>query len=427
MQIRFCGIQFANVWTGLSALRHYEKTAVNKVMLNYFFMLRIFTFLLVLLLSLPGIAQQSFRVAGKVMDALTQQPLQGASVFCQNTTNGTVTNAAGEFRLTLNNGGYDLVVSFMGMETQSLRISNTMPEVADLTINMQPKEQRMEEVAIVATNEVANGWEKYGSFLSANFIGSTANSSDCRIVNPEVLRFFYSRKRKRLKVTSDSTVLIENKALGYIIKYQLDSFVHEYDNGKTLYAGYPFYEQMNGSDEEMLQWQKKRLVAYNGSVLQFLRAYHDSTLNGDGYRIELIDDGESKPSPIYNPYEAPYYDTLESKKVELFFPGKLRVVYSKEKPAAAYLKAHQLPEATPVQISILDLANGIVVEENGYYYIQKDVLTLGYWAWEKMADFLPYDYYPETDNPETMKARLLPEPAPEEEITAPANVPTDGY
>lgn len=373
---------------------------------NHQIMRRTIQLLSLLVFPFFGMTQGNFRIAGKITDALTQQPLQGASVFCQNTTIGTVSNAEGEFGLTLSNGGYDLVISFTGYETQSVRISNTMPEVANLTITLQAKEKNLEEVAIIATNEVANGWEKYGSFLMDNFIGRTDNSKACEIANPEVLHFFYSKKRKRLKVTGDSVLVINNKALGYVIKYQLDSFVHEYDNGKTLYSGYPFYEQMEGSDEEMQVWKEKRETAYNGSVLQFLRAYHDSTLHGDGFRIELIGDGNSKPSPIYNPYEAPYYDTLDFKRVELFFPGKLRVVYSKEKPGPEYLAANKLPAGTPVQISILDLANGIIVEENGYYFDQKDVLTLGYWAWEKMADFLPYDYHPDKDTIDNMKAGI---------------------
>ncbi len=342
-------------------------------------------------------AQTHFRVAGKVIDSATQQPLQGASVFCQNTTIGTVTNADGEFQLSLGNGGYDLVISFMGLETQSVRVSNTMPEVAALVIELKQKEKNLEEVSIVATTEVQNGWEKYGQFLTDNFIGRTISSKDCVIENPEVLRFFYSRKRKRLKVITDSVLIISNKALGYTIKYQLDSFVHEYNDSKTLYTGYPFYEQMEGSEEEMLVWKEKRKVAYRGSVLQFLRAYHDSTLNRDGFKVELIDDGTDKSEPIYNPYIAEYYDTLDYNRVGLFFPGRLRIVYTKEKPGITYLAANKLPMDTPVQISILDLANGIIIEENGYYYDQKDVLTLGYWAWEKMADFLPYDYYPDPD------------------------------
>lgn len=360
-------------------------------------MIRILYLLAIMSFPVLGIAQSHFRVTGKIIDDLTGEPLQGASVFCQNTTIGTVSNAEGTFRLNLSNGGYDLVVSFMGYETQTVRISNTMPEVAELTIAMHAKEKSLEEVSIVITNEVANGWEKYGSFLLENFIGKTPNSKDCEIANPEVLRFFYSRKKKRLKVISDSVLIIRNKSLGYVIRYQLDSFIHEYNENKTLYAGYPFFEQMEGSEDEVANWLEKRKAAYNGSVLQFLRAYHDSTLQGDGFRIELINDGDKNPTPIYNPYISPYFDTLGYNRVELFFPGKLRVAYFKEKPDPAYLISGKLPEDTPVQVSILDVANGITVEENGYYFDQKDVLTLGYWAWKKVADALPYDYHPDTD------------------------------
>ncbi|MFT3703388.1 MAG: carboxypeptidase-like regulatory domain-containing protein [Agriterribacter sp.] len=349
-----------------------------------------------LLLPVFLFAQGSFRVAGKVVDATTKQPLQGASVFCQNTTIGTVTNESGEFHLMLNNGGYELAISYSGLETQSVRINNTMPDIAALTIELKPKEKSLEEVAIVATNEVKNGWEKYGKFLSDNFIGKTVNDQECVIENPQALHFFFSKKRNRLKVTADTILTIQNKSLGYTIKYELDSFVHEYNGSKTIYTGYPFYEQMQGTDEEMAAWKKARQTAYEGSVLQFMRSYRDSSLKKNGYKIELIDDKSDKTSGINNPYDTLYYNIVDYNKVSLFFPGKLRVVYSNEKPDPAYLEANKLPLNTSLQISILDLADGITVEENGYYFDQKDVLTLGYWGWEKMGAFLPYDYYPDT-------------------------------
>lgn len=363
-------------------------------------------------------AQGTFRISGKVMDASTGQFLQGASVFCQNTTSGTVTNEDGDFSLRLNNGGYDLAISFSGYETQSLRISNNMEDAEAIMVALNKKEKDMAEISIIATTEVANGWEKYGSFLRDNFIGRTANSSECVIENPEVLRFFYSKKRNRLKVITDSIVIIRNRALGYIIKYRMDSFVHEYNEKRTLYTGFPFYEEMEGSDEEVEQWVKNRKKAYEGSVLQFMRAYRDSTLRKAGYRIEMVDDATGKNIPVYNPYDTAYYDMMDHVRIGLFFPGKLRVVYSEEKPEPAYLAAAKLPSNTPIQISILDLADGIIIEENGFYYDQKEVLTLGYWAWEKMADFLPYDYSPD----EPRKAPPVIEPVAETSETVDTTV-----
>ena len=41
--------------------------------------------------------EKSFSVLGKVLDAETKLPLAGASAYCQNTTQGTVSNNQGFF------------------------------------------------------------------------------------------------------------------------------------------------------------------------------------------------------------------------------------------------------------------------------------------------------------------------------------------
>ncbi|MFN9782027.1 MAG: carboxypeptidase-like regulatory domain-containing protein, partial [Sphingobacteriales bacterium] len=54
--------------------------------------------LIIILCLLPAsLFAQGYRVSGTVIDAQTRQPLAGASVFCQNTTIGTLTNSNGEF------------------------------------------------------------------------------------------------------------------------------------------------------------------------------------------------------------------------------------------------------------------------------------------------------------------------------------------
>src|SRR5919202_4082782 len=53
-------------------------------------------------------------ISGQVLDAETGQPLEGASVFAQNTSHGTITNKEGNYRLPLGKGGYELVVSYTG-------------------------------------------------------------------------------------------------------------------------------------------------------------------------------------------------------------------------------------------------------------------------------------------------------------------------
>ena len=183
-------------------------------------------FLLTLLIFSFGAAfsQSNFTVSGKVIDSASRDPLAFASVFCQNTTQGTATNKEGSFSLNLKEGGYDLVITYTGYKSQLIRISPEMKTTA-LEIVMIKEEKSIEEVVIRSSNEVKDGWKKYGKFFIENFIGSTPFASHCVLTNPEVLKFYYFRKSEKLKVMADSPLVISNNALGYDLRYYLDSFL----------------------------------------------------------------------------------------------------------------------------------------------------------------------------------------------------------
>ena len=138
-------------------------------------------------------SQATYTVAGKVIDKDTRLPLQGASVFAQNTTFGVATTADGNFTLKLPNGGYELVVTYTGYETESIRISNATAD-NNLLIELKPQEKSLQEVSVVFTTEVKDGWEKYGQFFTENFIGTSEFSKQTHIKNPEVLKFYFSKK-----------------------------------------------------------------------------------------------------------------------------------------------------------------------------------------------------------------------------------------
>src|SRR5664279_5633637 len=106
----------------------------------------IFLCLCPILISVSAYCQGNlFYVHGVVVEDKTGTPLSNASVFCQNTTTGTISNAEGQFGLRLSNGGYDLVVSYTGYETQVLRVSNSTKDKDSLTIRM--KEQSKSPVS----------------------------------------------------------------------------------------------------------------------------------------------------------------------------------------------------------------------------------------------------------------------------------------
>src|SRR5688500_11653602 len=113
--------------------------------LNNMLMKKLSAFVFTIFCFINLSAQKTFLIGGKVVDSATQQPLGGASVFAQNTTQGTTSNADGIFVMRLPNGGYDLIVSYTGYETRSIRISNTQAQGDSIIIMLPQASKTLEE------------------------------------------------------------------------------------------------------------------------------------------------------------------------------------------------------------------------------------------------------------------------------------------
>ena len=121
-----------------------------------------FCFSLLFIICSAVVYSQS-TVSGKIVDAESKEPLNSASVYCQNTTIGTTTNKQGEFSLQLKSGGYELIISYTGYQTKQIQISSSDTRIPD--IELAKEEKSLGEVVIKTSNEVKDGWAKYGSFF----------------------------------------------------------------------------------------------------------------------------------------------------------------------------------------------------------------------------------------------------------------------
>jgi len=342
-------------------------------------------------------SQSGFRVSGTVIDSTSREPLASASVFCQHTTQGTLTDPEGNFSLTLKDGGYDLVISFTGYRSQMIRIS---PELTttDLVIELVKEERSIEEVIIRSSNEVKDGWEKYGRFFLDNFIGTTPFAQHCSLQNPEVLRFYFYRRSEKLKVLAEEPLKIVNHSLGYQIRYQLDSFLFYYKNDICSYTGFSFYQEMFNPDS-MRIWRRNRDKAFYGSRLHFMHSYYDSSLAESGFRIAMVNEkDETSFNPVNAPYDHSYYEYIDSLgEIEIWYPERISITYIKSHPEDEYLKKYNLPMDIGVQISYVDMFDFITIKQNGYYYDQRNWVNFGYWSWKNIADQVPMDYVPLRD------------------------------
>lgn len=361
-------------------------------------MKKIIPCLLISFFSLQVFAQADYVITGKVIDEATRQPLQGASVFAENTTLGTATDQEGVFHLKLPNGGYSIVITFTGYQTETKRVTTADAGNSELSIEIKKKEKSLDDVVVKATYEVADGLEKYGDFFIENFIGKTANSKLCYIKNKEALKFYYYRRTKRLKILASEPLEIVNDALGYTIKYELDSFVHEYSTQVSLYTGYPLFREMQAGDAAQLErWDKARKVAYQGSILHFMRSLYRKRLAEEGFEIQFIIKDNNKETALLlkDFYSAVNYRKDDSMNTVEILPNQkeVAIIYKNEESSPIYVAAN--PEvSTKFQLSVLSFLpkESLEIEENGFYFEQNDITITGYWAWEKVGDMLPYDF-----------------------------------
>jgi TonB-dependent starch-binding outer membrane protein SusC len=123
---------------------------------------RIFKMLTVLFLGIlftGEIYAQGIRITGKVTDVADGSPLIGVTIQEKGTTNGTLTDAAGSFSLTVS-GTATLVISYIGYRSLEIPVNNQ----TSFKIAMTVEDMRLQEVVVIG----------YGTTTRKDATGSVA-------------------------------------------------------------------------------------------------------------------------------------------------------------------------------------------------------------------------------------------------------------
>tara|TARA_Y100001933_G_C19012033_1_gene569292 strand:+ start:4528 stop:7551 length:3024 start_codon:yes stop_codon:yes gene_type:complete len=104
-------------------------------------------FLIIVPLSVMGQERTSSIVFGKVVDEF-DFPLAGANIVEEGTSNGTVTDFDGNFRLALENAGSNLVVSYVGFVSKTVS-----PKNVEMLVKLVPDVSSLDEVVLIGYGE----------------------------------------------------------------------------------------------------------------------------------------------------------------------------------------------------------------------------------------------------------------------------------
>ena len=375
-------------------------------------------------LLLPFWAMGQLTLQGQILNGLDQSPLPFASVFLANTTKGTTTDDKGNFTLTnVPPGKFNLVVSYVGFHPLKLTIQTSDPKF--YRIGLKVDEKQLGGVTVKARNRRSADWATNVEFFKKQFIGSSEHASQCRLLNPEVL--YFESTPEKLVARANEPLVIENKGLGYRLKFLLDEFSFDHPKQRVVYDGDAVFDRLTGTPRETKRWTENRRRAYHGSRMHFMRTLYQRNMLQEGFTVVRVveqdnRDGQQKlvglrsdilvrnkslkgkrDEEFQTLHEKSLLDTLRSTptRTVVAFDGLMQVTYTQEREPLNYQKTRPLrdhgyqiqPQTSLIQM----LVPSVMVEPSGHFYDPRGILSKQYWSWEIIAEELPLDYDPRQD------------------------------
>lgn len=394
-------------------------------------------FILLICLCSSAIAQNTFSISGTVKDNVGVLP--GASIYLSGYKISTVTNDAGNFTLPkLAPGSYDILVQMIGFLPFKKNI--ILEKSVSINVVLIENTTLLNEVVVKPDPDRAY----HLSLFRDNFIGLSPNAEDCKLLNPQVLTTHFDKSTSILTISTDQFLIIENKSLGYKIKYLLENFEYNFKTRIIYYAGQPFFEDLKGGSAKQKKWAKAREIAFNGSIQHFFKSLYENKVSEEGFVINKlikipnpmrksdslinanikkftavgqvgrtitlnISDSlnywfRQKNEPklvntinranvIIDTLVKPFNENLKA----VAYNDALYIMYKNELETAIYRNSghwQSRPLDMPnYQISVIHLLSSpAAFFANGGILDPKSFLYEGYWAYEKIADMVPMDY-----------------------------------
>ncbi len=332
-------------------------------------------------------------VVGTVRDA-QGEVLPGVSVYLSGTTRGTASDRDGRFRIeAVAPGTYRLIGSMVGFapSAQDVRLAPGATVRADLALA-----ETTADLAPVAVEAQADRrWQRKLAQFQETLLGESANADSARILNPEVLDL--SSRWGTLRATASAPLVIENRALGYRLHYDL----LEFSAGATVvrYDGDEVFEPMAPtSAAEGFRWAAARQRAWEGSLQHLLRSVLSGTESAEGFALAARSPATGRARSTAALPTTGERLVRDARGVPtLSVRGELEVVYDREPEEDRYLRSAWFREPRgrpePVQRSTLAVKpGGAALDPDGTPVDPFAVTTTGYFAFERLADRVPRDF-----------------------------------
>lgn len=294
-------------------------------------------------LCIPVAVHGQNTITGTVLDSLTQEPLQFATVYINGTTKGTVTDADGHFELKDVSYPATVVFSFVGYKPQAHDI---VRNPGHLSIELKPNIDLPE---VVITDKKVK--RKDLTYFKSMFLGDDRWGRHATIRNESAIMIentYYTRKvavndigyevDEKVSVFNawaSEPLIIDLPLLGYVLYVDLVYFTVEHIGGNTLcdMLGYFYYKPYTiGKESKLVSFEKNRRQAYYNSSQHFLRSVYENRLEENGYILAMADNSTIIRLDIikYNPIGIEKYsDIIEDSIMQIhgLKDKRLKILY----------------------------------------------------------------------------------------------------
>lgn len=360
-------------------------------------------------------AQQTYTISGVVTDD-KDVPIPGATIFIGDSRKVTASDNEGRFILTqVRPGNYNLVVKMIGFEVlqHGFMLQN---KDARFRFKLHEDNVMLNTVEINAMS-LAERKRLLAIFIDC-FLGRSKNAAQCKILNTDDIKLRFDKKTFVLTASSNEFLIIENKALGYRMKYLLNNFLYDRSiraNNLISFDGTLFFEEMVGNPRQQKKWEEERVNVYFGSVPHYYRSLFSNTLEENGFVTYIMPNPTAynnivrknadmlmkytRPVNSYKRYIKDVDDNFKSFDLSLLKKDstEIYILYTPKNEPADFVErgnAMQRPfRMPPGQFSIVrPTGDSALISRNGDISPVAGVLFSGFWAWGQVASFLPSDY-----------------------------------
>jgi len=304
---------------------------------------------------------------GIVLEASTNQPLEGVSVYFDNTTIGTITNEKGEFSIDFNDAVQStLVISFLGYQKSFISNYRSKEKVV---VKLIEEVNELETVVVNADDGMSRALKMQK--FKREFLGRSENGKSCKILNEGDIKLRYDKKTKTLTAWSKVPIIIKNRNLQYEISFDIvdcEIVIGDWNAESVICIGTSFFKDLDTKNKKRISKIRKKV--YKGSVQHFMRAMYNNNLQEEGYVF-----GKKgfviKNSDVYTISEA---NELGLKTVK-FKENKIDIFYN-------------IIAESILQVDVESFS----IDEYGNYAPIENVLFGGVIGKQRIGDTLPLDY-----------------------------------